>query len=276
MKPWIARLPIAVHIKIPVFDAFLPYLCAFMKKAAIILFLASVFVACSKKVTPTATAPEPNLEIQEIDFGYFQGKARLVFNDGKKEREVKAHIRIRKDSVIWMTFTVIGVQGGKALINQDSITIVSTVDKEYYVFDYPSLSKRFNFDVNYQTIQSAFLGNLISPRQEADKINNGDSYNRLDQQRGSVTLSNFINPTTKKLERVEMKEQSTNNSVVINYSNFQPVADKTYPFDGMINILYKTPAGLVNTSITLQYSKAEVGDKELNFPFNIPKKYERR
>ena len=247
-----------------------------MKKAAFILITASLLFACSKKIIPTAPPPAPNLEIQEIDFDYFHGKARLVFNDGKKEREVKAHIRIRKDSVIWMTFTVIGVQGGKALINHDSITIVSTVDKEYYVFDYPSLSKRFNFEVNYQTIQSALLGNLISTRREDDKISQGDHVNQLAQQRATVSLLNFINPTTKKLERVEMKEQSTNNSVVINYANFQPVADKTYPFNGSISIVYKTPTGLVNTTISLEYNKAEVGDKELKFPFNIPKKYERR
>ncbi|MBL7846470.1 MAG: DUF4292 domain-containing protein [Cyclobacteriaceae bacterium] len=247
-----------------------------MKKAAILLLLAGLLLACSKRVIPTAPPPPSNLEIQEIDFEYFHGKARMVFNDGKKEREVKAHIRIRKDSVIWMTFTVIGVQGGKALINHDSITIVSTVDKEYYVFDYPGLSKRFNFEVNYHSIQAALLGNLISPREESDKISQGDRFNLLEQQRASVAVRNFINPETKKLEKVEMKEQSTNNSVAINYANFQPIADKTYPFNGIINILYKTPGGLVNTTITLEYSKAEVGDKELKFPFNIPKKYERR
>ncbi len=247
-----------------------------MKKAALLIFVASLLLACSKKVIPTTPAPAPNLEIQEIDFDYFHGKARMVFNDGKKEREVKAHIRIRKDSVIWMTFTVIGVQGGKALINHDSITIVSTVDKEYYVFDYPSLSKRFNVEVNYHTIQSAFLGNLIYPRMPEDKISQGNSFNQLDQQRGTVALVNLINATTRKLEKVDMKEQSTNNSVVINYSNFQPVGDKTYPFNGTISIVYKTPGGLVNTTITLEYNKAEVGDKELKFPFNIPKKYERR
>jgi hypothetical protein len=247
-----------------------------MKKVAIILLCAGLLLSCSKRVVPTTAPPPPNLEIQEIDFEYFHGKARMVFNDGKKEREVKAHIRIRKDSVIWMTFTVIGVQGGKALINKDSITIVSTVDKEYYVFDYASLSKRFNFEVNYQTIQSALLGNLIAPRQENDKISQGENANLLEQQRATVGLKNFINPSTKKLEKVEMKEESTNNSVVINYSNFQPVADKTYPFNGIISILYKTPGGVVNTTITLEYNKAEVGDKELKFPFNIPRKYERR
>ena len=247
-----------------------------MKNVVIILACSGLLIAaCSKKVIPTAPPPS-SLEIQEIDFEYFHGKARLVFNDGKKEREVKAHIRIRKDSVIWMTFTVIGVQGGRALINKDSITIVSTVDKEYYVFDYPSLSKRFNFEVSYQTIQSALLGNPIFPRQNQDKITQGNQFNLLEQQRATVALRNFINPVTKKLEKVEMKETNTQNSASIMYSNFQPVGDKTYPFNGNISILYKTATGVVNTAITLEYNKAEVGDKELKFPFNIPRKYERR
>jgi Domain of unknown function (DUF4292) len=248
----------------------------FMKYGLLLTAATVLLLSCSKKVIPTAPPPPVNLEVQEIDFEYFHGKARMVFNDGKKEREVKAHIRIRKDSVIWMTFTVIGVQGGRALINKDSITIVSTVDKEYYVFDYASLSKRFNFEVNYQTIQSAFLGNLIATRQPEDRITQGVSYNVLEQDRKTVNLKNFINPGTKKLETVEMLELSSNNSVSIKYSNFQPVADKTYPFNGVISILYRTPTGLVNTTIALEYNKAEVGDKELKFPFNIPKKYERR
>ena len=43
-----------------------------------------------------------------------------------------------------------------------------------------------------------------------------------------------------------------------------------------IEILYKTAAGIIQNTITFEYSKAEVGDRELKFPFNIPKKYERR
>jgi hypothetical protein len=86
-------------------------------------------------VIPVAP-PAASIDIQEIDFEYLHGKARLSYRDNTKEREVKANIRIRKDSVIWMSFSVIGVQGGKALINKDSITILSNVEKEYYVFDY--------------------------------------------------------------------------------------------------------------------------------------------
>ena len=118
-----------------------------------------VVMSCSKKVVSPAldlNPPRPTLNIEEIDFEYMHGKARMVLRDANKEREVKANIRIRKDSVIWMTFSVIGVQGGKALINKDSITIVNNVDNEYFQFDYAELSKRYNFEINYDVIQSAF------------------------------------------------------------------------------------------------------------------------
>jgi hypothetical protein len=234
------------------------------------------FASCSKKLVATLPPPPPSIEIQEIDFEYLHGKARLNFRDNTKEREVKANIRIRKDSVIWMTFSVIGVQGGKALINKDSITIVSSVNKEYYVFDYAELSRRFNFKIDFQVIQSAMLGNLIIPKSQANEISLEEKYNRLNQKEGSVNIMNLINKETKKLELVELSESTTGNKLKLDYSDFQPVGDKLFPFKGVIDILYKTQKGIVNNTIVFEYNKAEVGDKELRFPFNIPKRYDRR
>jgi hypothetical protein len=247
----------------------------------LLLALSLVIVACSKKIVapiqaPAAPAPTLSLEVEAIDFEYFHGKARMILRDANKEREVKATIRIRKDSVIWMTFNVIGIQGGKALINHDSITIVSNVDKEYYVFDYKELSKRFNFNISYNVIQSAMLGNLIMPRSADDDIKEESSVYVLKQHSGTVDVMNFINAANMKLEKVEMKETNTSNSLTINYSNFQPVGNKTFPYNGTINLFYKAAAGLFNTTIIFDYNKAEVGSKELKFPFNIPKRYERR
>jgi hypothetical protein len=250
-----------------------------MNRISRLLLLSSplLFFACSKKVVaPVITTPSSVLSIQEIDFDYFQGKARMVLRDESKEREVKANIRIRKDSVIWMTFSVIGVQGGKALINKDSITIVSTVDKEYFVFEYPELSRRFNFEINYDVVQAAMLGNLIMDRKETDQVEQFSSSFLLKQQAGTVDVSNYVNAASMKVEKVELRENDTSNSLVINYSNFQPVGDKVFPYNGHITLLYKAISGLLNTTIIFEYSKAEVGDKELKFPFNIPKKYVRR
>ncbi|MBL7859425.1 MAG: DUF4292 domain-containing protein [Cyclobacteriaceae bacterium] len=237
-----------------------------------------IALSCSKKVvSPSLTGPPKSiLNIEEIDFGYFHGKARMVLREANKEREVKANIRIRKDSVIWMTFSVIGVQGGKALINKDSITIVSTVDKEYFVFEYAELSKRFNFEINYDVIQAAMLGNPIIKRSELDEVQQESSMYMLKQHAGTIDVLNYVNAASMKIEKIEMKEGNSSNSLVINYSNFQPVGTKVFPYNGTINLFYKAAAGILNTTIIFEYNKAEVGDKELKFPFNIPKKYERR
>jgi Domain of unknown function (DUF4292) len=243
-----------------------------------VFVMAALFAmqSCSKKTVPTLPPPPKTLDIEQIDFGYMHGKARLVFKDDKKEREVKATIRIRKDSVIWMTFTVIGVQGGKALINKDSITIVSTVDKEYYVFDYEELSKRFNFKIDYSVVEAAMLGNPIKSNSSENEIGQEGDRDKLIQKEGSVTIKNLINPILKKIEYVELIEATTNNMLKLEYSNFQPLGDKNFAYNGIVNVFYKTAAGLINNTITIEYNKAEVGDKELKFPFKIPQRYDRR
>lgn len=236
-----------------------------------------MLTGCSRKVVaPISSTPKTSFNIEEIDFEYFEGKSRMILRDSKKEREVKAAIRIRKDSVIWMKFNVIGIQGGMALINKDSITIVSTVDKEYYVFDYRELSKRFNLDINYNVIQSAMLGNPIIARKPEDEVQQESSMYILKQQAGTINVVNYINAATMKIEKVELKEGNSSNSLVINYSNFQPVGDKVFPYNGTINLFYKAVSGLLNTTIIFDYNKAEVGSRQLRFPFNIPKRYDRR
>ncbi len=237
-----------------------------------------LFQACSKKVIPITTPVTlgTTLQVQEIDFEYLQGKSKMTLRDGTKEREVKANIRLRMDSVIWMNFTVIGVQGGRVLINKDSITIISNVDKEYYVFEYNELSKRYNFEINYQVIQSAMLGNLLIPRQESDLVESLTSMFLLKQGKNDVDVSNYVNAATMKLEKVELKEENSHNTFSINYANFQPLGEKLFPYNGTISLFYKTEAGLLNTTIIFEYNKAEIGDKELKFPFSIPKKYDRR
>lgn len=252
-----------------------------MRKTIFLFSTVLIFGACShriiRKVGPLPPLQPTSIDVQEIDFDYLQGKAKLVYRDNTKEREVKANIRIRKDSVIWMKLHVLGIQGGAVLINKDSITILSDVQKEYYVFDYPELSRRFNFKIDYDIVQAALLGNLIIPKRDTDKFGEDSFFNKLIQKQDSITIQNLINKSTKKLERVDLLEASTSNSVKINYSDFQPLGDKLFPYHGLIDVLYKTASGsIVNNTIVFEYSKVDIGTKELRFHFKIPKRYDRR
>lgn len=244
---------------------------------SLLLFFSGCSHRIIKKVGPLPPVSPSSIDVQEIDFEYMHGKAKLVFRDNTREREVKANIRIHKDSAIWMNLNVLGIKGGEVLINKDSITIKSDVQKEYYVFNYAELTRRFNFKVNYQIVQAALLGNLIIPRRAGDQLGEDSFFNKLIQKEDSVTIQNLINKSTKKIERVDLLEPSTGNSVKIQYSEFQPLGDKLYPYHGLIDVIYKTAtSGTVNNTIVFEYSKVDIGTKELKFHFKIPKRYDRR
>ncbi len=146
------------------------------------------------------------------------------------------------------------------------------------MFDYAELSKRYKFPIDYNVIQEAMLGNLIMDRKANDDVTQEASFFLLKQHEdaGGIDVTNYVNAASMKIEKVEMKEANTSNSLTLNYSNFQPVGDKLFPYNGTINLFYKTVSGLLNTTIIFEYNKAESGDKELKFPFNIPKRYVRR
>lgn len=251
-----------------------------MKKISFLILFTSVILlsACSKKTTGISWnfLDKNKLDIQEADFEYFSGKARINYKDDKQDIRAKANVRIRKDSVIWISFSSIGIQGARCLINQDSITIMNLVKKEYYVFDYDSLSKQFNFDVDYNSIQAAALGNLLVDRRKQDDVIQEDKYYLLRQQTGNVTVNNYVNAKTMKIERVEMLEKATKNTAVIRYYDFNMLENEAFPYSAILSLFYTEKAKVLNTVIEMEYNKAELEDKELKFPFNIPKKYVRK
>lgn len=252
-----------------------------MNKNNIILFLITTLIftnGCGKRISDLTWnfLDKNKLEVREIDFDYFSGKAKINYKDEELDVKARANIRIKKDSAIWISFSAVGIQGARCLISQDSITIVNLMKKEYYVFNYDSLSKQFNFDINYDAIQSVALGNLIKSNARGDQATRLDEFYTLKQNSGDVEITNYISAQTMKIERVEMLEPSSKNTAVIRYYDFQLVNEHAFPYSAIISLFYKANAGTLNTVIEFEYNKAEIEDKPLKFPFSIPKKYERK
>jgi len=243
-----------------------------------ILALMLLITACSKNLTGVSWnfLDKNKLDVQEFDFEYFSGKAKINYKDDELDLKAKANVRIKKDSAIWISFSAIGIQGARCMITQDSITVLNLMKKEYYVFYYDSLSDQFNFEVDYDAIQAVAFGNLIRDRSKNDKVSKEKEFYLLEQRSDSVQIANYVSQRTMKIERVQMLEESSKNTGIIRYYDYGMVKNNAFPFSGIISLFYKADGKTLNTVIEFEYSKAEIEDKPLKFPFNIPKKYERK
>jgi hypothetical protein len=239
--------------------------------------------APSKDSTTTATRPNrPGIEearanVAEIDFRYLTAKSKISFKSPEQDIDnANVTIRVRKDSLIWLSVSKLGIEAVRGEISRDSITIIDKIHKEYTVYDFPTLSRRFNFDMNFELLQALIVGNLPLPKRPAQKIKNERDYLLLRQSEGKVLVENYIGED-RKLKKLMLTEQPTKNTLRLDYEDFTSLNNFLFPYTSLVTLDYAKPDGqFYQTLLRIKHNKVELVDKNPGFPFNIPASYGRR
>ncbi len=246
-----------------------------MNKPFLLIFLLVVFlVSCKKEIYKFNFSEKKRLNINELDFEYFQAKSKIKFDDGFDNFNATANFRIKKDSVIWMSISYsIGIEALRAIIRPDSIFVIDRINKQYNEFSFDSLHNKFKIPVDYNMLQSALLGNLINDRNSKDRVIRNEGFFILKQKNGHLSFENFVNSKTMKIEKVIILEEPHMNSLEIKYSKFQFINDKLLSYENVFQITQNESKSSSSTELNIGYNKISVDDKKMKFPFNIPNKY---
>ncbi|MEM6841947.1 MAG: DUF4292 domain-containing protein [Bacteroidota bacterium] len=251
---------------------------------------------CSKKiagvdrVSPDRVSPDrtgmkaTELEIENVDFEYLTASSKIKFRGEGQNVSATANIRVRKDSLIWISVTPgFGIEAARAIISQDSLSLINRLDKEYRSYDFQELSKKYNFTINYDLLQAVLLGDMPRSIDNNDQVRQVTNHFIVRQKEGSITIENFIDRQLMKVERVAMVEQKKNESVRkgkntlnLQYSDFKQLDEEILPFSNLVSLDYRQRGQKRNTKIDIEHKKVSIVDKALRFPFSVPKKYVHR
>lgn len=225
-----------------------------------------------------AEVVEP-LKINEVSFQYLTAKSKFSF-DGKKQNfdNTNINIRMKKDSLIWISVTGIGFEVARGLITPDSIVLMDKFHKQYYVFSYEELSRKYNFTLSFPLLQSIIIGNLPYPRQVTDHYTRENDFFVLSQTAGRVEINNKIATDNFKLLNINATEIGKDNSFTLQYSDFRNVSDVLFPFISQVALKMKSLQDQENseTKISLKHSRVELVTESPGFPFSIPSGYTRK
>jgi hypothetical protein len=196
-------------------------------------------------------------------------------------------IRAKSDSVLWMSFSLLGIEGARVLATPDSIKFVDRVNHKYLVCDYQYISKMLSADIDFEMLQSILVGNHVEFYSEEEKIKSfreEDQYvlstvrkrklkkviNKLNEGEPPKELvqRTYLENDSYKISRNLINDFSTNRTFDAKYTNFQKVDNFLFPFSQHFEI---NSGKKILVDIT--YNKVEP-ETELTFPFNIPAKYE--
>ncbi|MBD79161.1 MAG: hypothetical protein CL840_09595 [Crocinitomicaceae bacterium] len=209
-------------------------------------------------------------------------KSKVYFKTPKLSDSFKMHIRMKKDSIIWISATYYKVEVARLLLLPDSVKMIDRKNGKYYLGDYRYIENRFKVPLNFDLIQSILLGNpfrldsAVKVRAYTSRgniiiasLNNiwfddGSGERQLKQQKTQM----WIDPSTYRVKKSKIAEYKTKKHFTTMYSDTIMVNGHAIP-NGAEYILRDDE----ETKFTSEYLKVE-SKPDMRFPFTISSKYE--
>lgn len=239
----------------------------------------SFVVKDSAKAEIIAANTVAPVTVKEVAFDYLLTKSKFSFRSSTQDFDnTNVNIRIKKDSLIWLSVTGVGFEVARGLITPDSIVFVDKFHKEYFVFTYAQLSKQYNFDLNFKLLQSIIIGNLPFAPAAESKFYKENEFVVLHQENARLVLDNYIDEKNLKLQKLKAVEVPTKNTFVLNYEDFKDVSGFLFPFGSLINLDVQSQKDkqFYQTTMRIKHNKVELTGKNPGFPFSIPSSYSRK
>lgn len=266
-----------------------------MKKAKALYFLMIIvaFTSCKSYKSFISTDIKKIEKDQLIDnviksneSEYYSIKYSAKYNDGKKKQNINGLLRIKTDSIIWLSLgPSIGVELFRVIITNDSLKFINKTNNTYYTGSVDYLSKLIKVDVNYNMLESVLLAKLFAYNSN-DDLN--DYYKSSSIDSNYYVLSNtikglmsyfssreinntqmvFVHPIDFTIYKGVIQDKELKRDLKILYSEYQNINSKLYPY----KIQFDYEDLNTNVSLNIKYQKFTVRET-LKFPFRISKKY---
>jgi hypothetical protein len=267
------------------------------KGRKILLIFTVLLMLASCKTTRTVSrgplkeeGPEnlySKLKENELHFEWLSAKFDASYTDQNGKTDFKGQIRVRKDSLIWVTISpALGIEAIRMVVTNDSVKYFNRLNKEYFAGDYQLVSQFLQIDIDFDILQALILGNDFQfyetnsfrasiDNQEYKLSTTGRRKMRKEAEDANdtsiVLLQNiWLNPESFKITRVDVKEFGKDNrKLEATYGEFVSLDGESYPSALNFNITAESPF-----SLRLSYSKMELNNP-MSFPFTIPGSYKR-
>jgi Domain of unknown function (DUF4292) len=242
--------------------------------------------AVARKDTEVVIVPQPvsadslkgvsdiltSLKNNRINFTTFSAKIKVQYEDYKgKQPDFNAFVRLYKDSVLWISInaTFLSIEAFRILITKDTIIILNKLNKEveYHPFSY--IQEIAHIPLDFSTLQDIVIGNpvyigdsVVSYRKTENHILIG-TINEFFKNLVTVSADNHLLERSK-LDDIDVGQ---NRTADLTYGEYEKNNGFYFATNRDITVAEKT-----KVDINLNYKQYDF-NKELSFPFSIPRNY---
>jgi len=226
------------------------------------------------------------MDKSELAFDWFSARCNIsLVNDKKHKSDFRGQLRIKKDSVIWVSLSpALGIEVARLMITTDSIRFINRIDKTFFEGDFDLINSFFQTTVDFDMLQALLTGNDLINYEDDDFRASVDAMeyrltanHRIRKKKAlrqndspNILVQNiWLNPDNYKIVRVNMKEFGEENKrLQADYSQFEAVENQLFPTELHIQLQASN-----KLDINIGFNNLSINESQ-SFPFKIPGKYE--
>lgn len=236
----------------------------------------------------TGKALSKRMYDNQLDFTYASAKFSCELMIDSVEHSFNVSVRCRKDSIIWLSISKLGIDAARVLITKDTVKFtLGLTEKKYFIGDFSFINQMLHADLDYDMLQALLFGNSADFHDEDDKLKPGRDRNtcqyfistirkrHLKRIASGTEIANesyqtmWLDPITFKIVNLEFDDVKEKRKFSAAYNDFRLVDTYLAPFKLQYNIMAEK-----NIKATINYGRIGINEVQ-SFPFKIPASYER-
>jgi hypothetical protein len=250
-----------------------------MNKSTFILFVVIALVSLSackstKKIstsngTVTATTVFEQLVKQQTNANWLDAQLKITYKDASMTQTANANVRMKKDSVVWISVKKLGFEIVRAQVTKDSVYFLDRFNQNYGVKDLEFLSKMYNLPASLETLQALLLGNPIFFSSSNWQLESLDQQHHLFA-RSDKNSDFWINKSNGQLQAMALQDGT--NKLDLKLENYQ--LNEANQYFSYIRKIDVTSSEAENLNLVLEFTKVELNQPK-TIRFEIPNNYTR-
>lgn len=224
---------------------------------------------------------------KRLHYTYFTSRISTEIESPGFDKSFKTNLRVKKDSIIWISISALNVVIANAAISKDSFKLVNKFDKKYLFESFNYLNEIFDTELDYLLFQQIIVGNLPTLNTEDKyKLIPDTAYYLLSTlgkrklkrslekdkllKKESLIYRYWVYPGIFRPARIVINDLQDTTELDIKYLQYEMVDSNLVPMDVLIN----ASSPRQKASISLKYSRTKVNEIT-DFPFKVPEDYEK-
>lgn len=256
----------------------------------IFLFLLLITVGCrhTKKSASTVLPPPPatvqqpaqtpidsnvtkllkQLKSNELTFTELSAKLKTKVTSATINQSFTTNIRWKKGEKIWMSMSIIGIEGARVLITKDSIKIMDKLNNRYILKPITYLKEKALVDLSFSDIEQLLLGQLIFTDTTKAKYAANPGNTTISADGARFLTSVVFDNNTKNLNSLYVADKKHAQTIDATYSNYQQQYGKPFAMDRTLVMR----SGMEIFDLNMKFQTIEI-KQNLDYPFTIYPNY---